>query len=324
MQMEQLAVWLLYFYIYCFLGWVWESCYVSIKKKKPVNRGFMKGPLLPIYGSGAICVLLVTIPFRGNYILMAVIGMVSATLLEYLTGAAMEALFKVRYWDYSEEFMNLNGYVCLKSTLCWGVMTLAMVYGIHQPIAGLVDRLSHSMVYMLDLLITAAAAADFATSFKAAIDFRDVLIKAEKMKEEMKGIQERLDELEKQVAENSARTKEELVEFGVRKKAAILEFGERTKDALLGGTVKTKDALLEGTVKTKDALLSTMRKREQLQEELQDLLLRKLSYTESLRGGYSRSVLGLLRRNPGAVSKKNPEVREELKTALKGHQKKEK
>lgn len=120
MSREQLAQWVLCFYIYCFLGWVWETCYVSIRKKKFVNRGFMKGPLLPIYGSGALCILFASEPFRGNYVLMVLTGMVMATVLEYATGAVIEALFRVRYWDYSNDFLNINGYVCLKSMLCWG------------------------------------------------------------------------------------------------------------------------------------------------------------------------------------------------------------
>ena len=84
--------WILFFYIYCFCGWVWESAYVSVCERKPVNRGFLKGPFLPIYGSGAICILIVTIPVRGNIPAMCIVGMVSATVLEYITGYVMERL----------------------------------------------------------------------------------------------------------------------------------------------------------------------------------------------------------------------------------------
>ena len=69
-----LSQWMLFFYIYCFLGWVWESIYVSVCEKKLVNRGFLKGPFLPIYGSGAICILVVTIPVRGNIPAMCIAG----------------------------------------------------------------------------------------------------------------------------------------------------------------------------------------------------------------------------------------------------------
>lgn len=83
--------WILFFYIYCFCGWVWESAYVSVCERKPVNRGFLKGPFLPIYSRpGAICILIVTIPVRGNIPAMCVVGMVSATVLEYITGYVMD------------------------------------------------------------------------------------------------------------------------------------------------------------------------------------------------------------------------------------------
>ncbi len=82
--------WLLLFYLYCFAGWIWESCYVSLKKRKWINRGFLKGPLLPIYGSGAIVVLVSTIMVQNNTFLIFIIGMIAATILEYITGELME------------------------------------------------------------------------------------------------------------------------------------------------------------------------------------------------------------------------------------------
>ena len=74
-----LAQWLLFFFIYCFFGWIWESCYVSVKKRKWVNRGFLHGPLIPIYGFGAVTVLLVVIPVREHLVLVYFLGMAAAT-----------------------------------------------------------------------------------------------------------------------------------------------------------------------------------------------------------------------------------------------------
>lgn len=118
--------WLLYFYVYCFLGWIFESCYVSFRKKQWVNRGFLHGPFLPIYGSGAVMMLFVSEPFKDNLILTYFAGVVGATLLELVTGAAMEALLKVRYWDYSNQKFNYKGYICLSSSVAWGFLTILM------------------------------------------------------------------------------------------------------------------------------------------------------------------------------------------------------
>ena len=112
--------WVLLFFFYCFCGWVWESCYVSSCQRRWVNRGFLHGPLLPIYGSGAIMILFVTLPAERFPALVWLLGLLAATALEYVTGAVMERLFRVRYWDYSKHRFNLNGHICLSSSIAWG------------------------------------------------------------------------------------------------------------------------------------------------------------------------------------------------------------
>ena len=111
MHVYSAGQWVLLFFFYCFLGWVWESCYVSACRRQWVNRGFLHGPLLPIYGSGAILILFVTLPAQDHLWLVWLLGMIAATALEYVTGDVMERLFKVRYWDYSKKRFNLNGHI---------------------------------------------------------------------------------------------------------------------------------------------------------------------------------------------------------------------
>ena len=141
MYLYSLSQWLLFFFFYCFCGWVWESCYVSAKRRQWVNRGFLHGPMLPIYGTGAIIILLAAIPVRENPALVFLLGMLAATALEYVTGAAMEALFKVRYWDYSQQPFNLGGHICLTCSLAWGAFSVLLVRFLHPPVEALVLRL---------------------------------------------------------------------------------------------------------------------------------------------------------------------------------------
>ena len=112
--------WITFFYLYCFFGWIFESTYVSFKQHHFVNRGFLRLPMLPLYGSGAILLLWVSLPYQDNLILVYIAGFIAATALEYVTGAVMERLFKVRYWDYSDKKFNINGYICLGSSIAWG------------------------------------------------------------------------------------------------------------------------------------------------------------------------------------------------------------
>lgn len=174
MYVYTLGQWLLFFFLYCFLGWVWESCYVSARQRRWVNRGFLHGPLLPIYGFGAVIILWATLPVRGSLALIFLLGMLAATALEYVTGAAMEALFKVRYWDYSGKPFNLNGHICLTCSLAWGAFSVLLVKVLHPPFEDLVLRLPAFLADALACVLTVYFTADTVRSFQAAMDLREV------------------------------------------------------------------------------------------------------------------------------------------------------
>ena len=185
--------WLFFFYFYCFFGWVFESAFVSVKSRHFVNRGFMRGPYLPIYGSGAIMMLVVSMPFQDNIFLTYIAGCIGATALELVTGITMEALFKVRYWDYSNQKFNYKGHICLSSTLAWGFLTILMTECVHRAVERAVFAIPGPLVVILTVIVSVCIVADFTLSFKAALDLRDILIGLEKAKEEMERIQKRLD-----------------------------------------------------------------------------------------------------------------------------------
>lgn len=184
--------WLLLFYTYCFIGWCFESAYVSLRTKHWVNRGFMRGPFLPLYGSGAIMMLVVSRPFADNIWLTYIAGCIGATVLEFATGAAMEKLFKIRYWDYSNQRFQFKGHICLSSTIAWGFLTILMTRVINEPIAAVIMRIPEAVQDVLTIGLTAVLAWDFALSFKAAIDLRDVLIKLEEAKADLDEMQQKL------------------------------------------------------------------------------------------------------------------------------------
>lgn len=190
MYFYTLRQWLLFFYTYCFFGWIFESSYVSILKRKLTNRGFMRGPFLPIYGSGAIVCLFVTIPFRGNYVAMYLAGAVAATLLEYVTGVVMEALFKVRYWDYSNQRFQFQGHICLSSTIAWGFLGVFLVEIIHKPIENFWFKIgSYWDGYLEEMIViglTIYFVADFTMAFRDAYELRDLLIQLEQKMHDVK------------------------------------------------------------------------------------------------------------------------------------------
>ena len=183
--------WLLFFFIYCFCGWIFESTYVSLCKHRFVNRGFMRGPFLPLYGSGAILMLFVSIPVENHLVLVYLAGCIAATALEYVTGVCMEKLFKVRYWDYSKQKFNYKGQICLSSTLAWGGLTIFLLKVIHPPIERFVLGLNEQLVSVVTHVLTALVGVDMALSFKAALDVRDVLVKLTALKGDLDNLQNR-------------------------------------------------------------------------------------------------------------------------------------
>lgn len=212
MQSYHLTQWVLFFFIYSFIGWVWECCFVSVRKRRWVNRGFMYGPMLPIYGFGALAVLISTIRVRDSIPLIFLFGMVGATLLEYVTGAVMERLFNVKYWDYSNQKFNLNGYICLTSSLGWGLFSVLLVKFVHVPIEGAVLKIPTIIAEGIAFVLTVAAAVDVTQSFNDAMDLKRILAQLEESKKQIRKIQEKLKVASEEFVEDYRQCAGEFVE----------------------------------------------------------------------------------------------------------------
>lgn len=122
----QLSLWFLIFIIYSFIGWVFELACTIVYKHRLYNRGFLIGPICPIYGFGA---LLITALLSNTDSIIAIfcVSLVGSGTLEYLTSLIMERLFHVRWWDYSEQPFNLNGRICLFTLLAFGVLGVFVI-----------------------------------------------------------------------------------------------------------------------------------------------------------------------------------------------------
>ena len=264
--------WLFFFYFYCFCGWCFESAYVSIRRRKLTNRGFMRGPFLPIHGSGAIMMLVVSMPFQDNVVLTYLAGCVGATALEYVTGVAMEALFKVRYWDYSNQKFNFQGHICLSSTLVWGAFTVVLTRFIHVPVERMVLAIPSKVLTVVTLILTAVIFSDFALSFKAAIDLRNVLDKMERAKEELSHIQKRLNTLIEQKEEEMASRKEAFTE-NLREELAELKAKSNFLQERRNHATGLLDVFQKNMIRSNPGMTSVKYKEslEELKEKLEKL-----------------------------------------------------
>lgn len=155
------------FFLYSTLGWLCECIYCSVPAKKFINRGFLAGPYCPIYGCGALIVIHLLEPFSKSPITVFLLGILFTSTLEYITSYSMEKLFHTKWWDYSTYRFHINGRVCLKNSLLFGVLCLVVLYGIHPLLMDILNlipyslrtilALSFSLIFLYDLFTTTQA-----------------------------------------------------------------------------------------------------------------------------------------------------------------------
>lgn len=165
--MLYLTLWL--FFVYAFLGWCAEVCYAALRTGKFVNRGFLNGPVCPIYGFGMAAVLWALRPLMGNTVLLFLGSVVLTSLLEWLTGFLLEKLFHQRWWDYSDEPFNLGGYICLRFSLYWGLACLFVLKIVHPTVLWGVRAVPRSIGWVLLAVFAAAMAADLAATVRTVV-----------------------------------------------------------------------------------------------------------------------------------------------------------
>ncbi len=154
--MDNIIKYILMFFFYSFAGWCLESIYCSIGEKRLINRGFLTGPLCPIYGTASlVLIVLIYNPFKDNPLAVFMLGIILCDVVEYLTSYLMEKLFAARWWDYTYELLNIRGRICLKHSLYWGVISIIFVKVLHPAVENLYNRINGD--YLIYILITVLA-----------------------------------------------------------------------------------------------------------------------------------------------------------------------
>lgn len=146
--------------IYSCLGWCCEVAFAALKTGKFVNRGFLNGPVCPIYGFGVLSVVLVLEPVKDNLLLLFFGSMVFTSLLEFIAGFAMERIFHDKWWDYSNNPFNIKGYICLEFSVIWGIACVLVVDIIHPIIMKLVNAVPHALGLWIMAVLYVILAAD--------------------------------------------------------------------------------------------------------------------------------------------------------------------
>lgn len=162
------------FFVFTFIGWVHETTVESLYHKKFVNRGSLKGPYIPIYGFGGCLIILCAYPFRDNGFFVFLAGMTGCTILEYFTGFLMEKLFKRQFWDYSMMKLVYKNRISLLSSLCWGLLSLLMVYILFPFMKWLGFAVGSLFMTVFDCIMMTVFAFDIILTVKSSMKWKEI------------------------------------------------------------------------------------------------------------------------------------------------------
>ncbi|MBP3710205.1 MAG: putative ABC transporter permease [Treponema sp.] len=185
-QVIPLARLFLIFLLYSFIGWCSEVLYVGIfYEHKFINRGFLHGPICPVYGFGGLVVMMLPEKVQASWITLFVTCMVLCSLVEYVTSWQMEKIFKMKWWDYSEHKFNIKGRVCLLNSTLFGVMGLVAVHFVQPFVNSMVYKIDDTvtvyladglaLVFVVDALLTIHKLIDFSMTMAKLKEFGESL-----------------------------------------------------------------------------------------------------------------------------------------------------
>lgn len=233
--------------IYSCLGWCCEVAFAALKTGKFVNRGFLNGPVCPIYGFGVLSVVLVLEPVKDNLLLLFFGSMVFTSLLEFIAGFAMERIFHDKWWDYSNNPFNIKGYICLEFSLAWGVACVVVVDLIHPLIVKLVNLVPMTLGWILlavfgtawvaDHIVTIIEVCKLPKRLRAIQAIEDALTAVsdeigENIYRGASGAKARGEELHADLAEKNAEFKQAMQEKAAEHRQAAQERGEAYRQSL--------------------------------------------------------------------------------------------
>ena len=172
--MYKIFVLIALFLIYSFIGWVMETCYCWITSGKFVNRGFLIGPVVPIYGTGGVLVYVLLNRYIDMPLVLFIMSIIICSLLEYFTSYYMEKLFKTRWWDYSNRKFNINGRVCLFNMICFGLLSLVIMYVVNPFLLDIIHKIDPMLLKVVVSILMVIFLIDLGISTKIIYNFKGI------------------------------------------------------------------------------------------------------------------------------------------------------
>ncbi len=300
------------FFIFGFIGWIYESALVSLRKKTFVNRGFLNGPVIPIYGVGALIIFFIFWDYRKQPVLVFLGGMSLATLLEYFTSVLMERLFHARWWDYSTHRFNLKGRICLSVSLLWGFYSILMLQIFQPAIDAILRIVPRSLGEVAGYVIILLFIADIIITIVYTVQFDRLLQKLTKLREEL---------LEYAIIGKLYDTKEEMKEklYHLKLSGIITEVKSSLERGLLKLSAYGKQERGNGGQTMENRLRELLRHYQTL--SMKKIHIRLLKAFPSMQAGKRETALRDLREKLAmkGVRAMSKDTREEMTGRIKGY-----
>ena len=252
---------LLYFFVYGFLGWCTEVGFAAFKTHHFVNRGFLNGPICPIYGVGVTAVITILTPYKSDIIVLYILSVVLVTVLEGVTGWAMDKIFHNKWWDYSDMPLNIGGYVCLLFSIVWGFACLFIIYFIQPLVHDVLAFIPTIVGIILIIILGITLIADLYVTASTIFKFNRRLAAMEKIAAEMHEISEQIGQ---EIFEKTIRAMDRQEASKEKLATATDEFKEKMQDTASGLKEKTQGTAFE----LKERALDARERSQEISEEL--------------------------------------------------------
>ena len=167
------------FFIYSIIGFFVETIFCWIKTKKIMDRGFLIGPYLPIYGFGALISIIYLTQYKENIFTVFLLGMIICSTLEYVTSFIMEKMFKARWWDYTNKPFNLNGRICGENSLLFGIASVLVIYLSEPLFDKLLNKINTTLLFFITIILAIILVIDLIMSFNVITKVRKTITNLE-------------------------------------------------------------------------------------------------------------------------------------------------
>lgn len=182
------AKYVFWLFLYSFTGWVYESLLCSFSARRWINRGFLNGPYCPIYGWGALLVILILGKIKSPFLIF-LLGMLVTCSLEYFSSYIMEKLFHARWWDYSARRFNINGRICLIGAIVFGSFSVILIKLIHPMVLHLTNSIPDVLLYCISAIAGTVMLTDLIVTLKGFAGFntylKELSVTIDKLKDEL-------------------------------------------------------------------------------------------------------------------------------------------